>query len=552
MNSLLHSLVISFTTTRYLLLLLGLLIVSSAVGQNRETNSSTLSDPLVSAEDLRFTDPDSAIALYEAEIEKSLVTGDTLTAIQGLIGLSYLYAHNAKYSRSYDGYWEALLLAEQMNDKQAIAAVYNRLGWLYSFYKRRTTAIDYFNLSLKLYKEQAKEDGINYQVLLDDYYALATLYRKDNETTMARLYLDSCRMMRRLMNKGQGNGAFIKAEYGYILNKEEKYQAALDSLLEVKQVFEREDSSYLVILYPFLGDVYRSLGQLSESESYYIKALDISEEYSSHRDLIPEIYESLANLYVQKKQYELAHQSLATAKELSEVQFGSRSEPNLGLLEIKDAYRLEKERQNDLIQQQRLLQLEQANKIRTLQAIILFGAILFLLILGLLVYRYLRARYKAEKRLLQQQKELEIQKANEVLEVKNRELTASALQAIAREELLAEVKDELLKQKQEPNPRKISKLVSNINVSNSQNWEEFELRFLSVNEGFYGRLQESFPELSQHDHKICALIKLNFSSKDMARLLGISVESVHTTRYRLRKKLGLDRKVNLEDFIAKI
>ncbi|MGD1893539.1 MAG: helix-turn-helix transcriptional regulator [Cyclobacteriaceae bacterium] len=118
--------------------------------------------------------------------------------------------------------------------------------------------------------------------------------------------------------------------------------------------------------------------------------------------------------------------------------------------------------------------------------------------------------------------------------------------------MLAEVKGELLKQKQEPNPRDISKLVSNINVSNSQNWEEFELRFLSVNEGFYGRLQESFPGLSQHDHKICALIKLNFSSKDMARLLGISVESVHTTRYRLRKKLGLDRKINLEDFIAKI
>ncbi|MEM9675856.1 MAG: tetratricopeptide repeat protein, partial [Bacteroidota bacterium] len=509
-----------------------------------------LPDPLESAENLRFTDPDSAIALYEAEIEKSLSEQDTLTAIQGLIGLSYLYAHTARYSRSYDGYWEALLLAEQLDDQRTIASVYNKLGWLYSFYKRRKKAIDYFNLSLNINKELAQKNEIDNQIVLNDYYALATLYRKENETEMARRYLDSCLMLK--VGDNPDSNPFIKAEYSYILHKEDNNQAALDSLLPVKTFFEQEDSSYLIILYPFLGDVYRSLGQLPSSESYYLRALDLSEKYSSHRDLIPEIYESLANLYVQTNQYELAHQSLATAKELSETQFGSRSEPNLGLLEIKDDYRIEKERQNDLIQQQRLLQLEQANKIRTLQAIILFGAILFLLILGLLIYRYLRARYKAEKRLLQQQKESEIQKANEVLEVKNKELTASALQAIAREELLAEVKGELLKQKQEPNPRDISKLVSNINVSNSQNWEEFELRFLSVNEGFYGRLQESFPGLSQHDHKICALIKLNFSSKDMARLLGISVESVHTTRYRLRKKLGLDRKINLEDFIAKI
>ncbi|MEM9676294.1 MAG: hypothetical protein AAF992_27125, partial [Bacteroidota bacterium] len=248
----------NFSARSCFLLLLWLTISFSVIGQENETLSSELPDPLESAENLRFTDPDSAIALYEAEIEQSLNEQDTLTAIQGLIGLSYLYAHTARYSRSYDGYWEALLLAEQMNNKEAIAAIYSRLGWLYSFYKRRTTAIDYFNLSLQLYKEQAKEDSIDYQVLLNDYYALATLYRKDNETNMARLYLDSCRMMRTLMNKGQGNGAFIKAEYGYILNKEEKYQAALDTLLEVKEVFEREDSSYLVVLYPFLGDVYRS------------------------------------------------------------------------------------------------------------------------------------------------------------------------------------------------------------------------------------------------------------------------------------------------------
>ncbi|MEM9834042.1 MAG: hypothetical protein AAF944_25650 [Bacteroidota bacterium] len=505
---------------------------------------------LEQAEQLRFTHPDSAIQLYENGIEYHQSTNDTLSVIRGLIGLSYLYAHNAQYSRSYDGYWEALLLAEQLNDQQAIASVYNRIGWLYSFYKRRNKAIDYFNLSLNINKELAQNNEVDNQVVLDDYYALATLYRKENETEMARRYLDSCLMLG--VGNTPTNNPFIKAEYSYILHKEANNQAALDSLLQIKLFFEQEDSSYLIILYPFLGDVYRSLGQLSSSESYYHQALDISEKYVSHRDLIPDIHASLSEVYVEKEQYKLAYMYSAQSKQLTEAQFGSRSEPNLGLLEIKDTYRIEKERQSKLIQEQRLLQLEQANEIRNLQTIILIGAIFFLLLLGFLFYRYLRSRYKAEKRLLQKQKELEVQKANEVLEVKNKELTASALQAVAREELLSELKGELVKQKEAPNPKELNKLVSSINLSTAQTWEEFELRFLSVNKGFYGRLQNKFPGLSQHDHKICALIKLNFSSKDMARLLGISVESVHTTRYRLRKKLGIERKVNLEDFIARV
>ncbi len=89
-------------------------------------------------------------------------------------------------------------------------------------------------------------------------------------------------------------------------------------------------------------------------------------------------------------------------------------------------------------------------------------------------------------------------------------------------------------------------------MSNHRNWEEFEARFVSINQSFYRRLQEKFPQLSQRDLKLCALIKLNFSSKEMAKLLGISVESAHTSRYRLRKKLNLTREVNLTEFIASV
>ena len=75
---------------------------------------------------------------------------------------------------------------------------------------------------------------------------------------------------------------------------------------------------------------------------------------------------------------------------------------------------------------------------------------------------------------------------------------------------------------------------------------------MALNENFYDRLQQKAPDLSSADLKICALIKLNFSGKEMAHLLGISLGSVHVARHRLRKKMDLERDVNLTNFINSI
>ncbi|MEM6829932.1 MAG: tetratricopeptide repeat protein, partial [Bacteroidota bacterium] len=79
-----------------------------------------------------------------------------------------------------------------------------------------------------------------------------------------------------------------------------------------------------------------------------------------------------------------------------------------------------------------------------------------------------------------------------------------------------------------------------------------ENRFTAVNKDFFERLKHQFPNLQPYDLKICALIKLNFSGKEMARLLGITPESANTSRYRLRKRLGLKKEENLVTFIDSV
>ena len=132
-----------------------------------------------------------------------------------------------------------------------------------------------------------------------------------------------------------------------------------------------------------------------------------------------------------------------------------------------------------------------------------------------------------------------------MLELKNKELAISALQLIEKDELLKQLKTSLTNNPVPPTESEVNKLFKSISVSNAQNWKQFEARFLSVNQAFFTKLNSTYPKLTAGDRRLCALVRLNFSSKDISKLMGISNESVHTMRYRLRKKMGLARADNL-------
>ena len=68
---------------------------------------------------------------------------------------------------------------------------------------------------------------------------------------------------------------------------------------------------------------------------------------------------------------------------------------------------------------------------------------------------------------------------------------------------------------------------------------------------FLKRIGNRYPQLSLSDKKICAYLRMDLSSKAIAPLMGMSVHSVETTRYRLRKKLGLQKEDNLTSFLQK-
>jgi DNA-binding CsgD family transcriptional regulator len=96
--------------------------------------------------------------------------------------------------------------------------------------------------------------------------------------------------------------------------------------------------------------------------------------------------------------------------------------------------------------------------------------------------------------------------------------------------------------------KKINKLIDDAH-NDDRDWHIFERSFNESHENFFKKLKQEFPDLVPNDLKLCAYLRLNMSSKEIASLLNISTRGVEIRRYRLRKKLGIPTDKNLSEFL---
>ena len=85
------------------------------------------------------------------------------------------------------------------------------------------------------------------------------------------------------------------------------------------------------------------------------------------------------------------------------------------------------------------------------------------------------------------------------------------------------------------------------NIASHDDWKTFETNFERAHEEFILKLKTGYPKLTPSDLRLCAYLRMNLSSKEIAPLLGISVRGLENHRYRLRKKMGLDVDANLNE-----
>jgi AraC family chitin signaling transcriptional activator len=197
-------------------------------------------------------------------------------------------------------------------------------------------------------------------------------------------------------------------------------------------------------------------------------------------------------------------------------------------------------------------------------AVLFYALILLTLIF---TWYFLSRRYynrKQERLLAEAQKELDLKelessqkiiklnndKLRNDIETKNRELATSTMSIIKKNEFLNTIKIELLEGKE----KNVSKVVHIIdkNLNNTDDWKMFQEAFNNADKKFLDKVKDKHPDLTPNDLRLCAYLRLNLSSKEIAPLLNISPRSVEVKRYRLRKKMSLDHNSNLTNYILEI
>ena len=98
--------------------------------------------------------------------------------------------------------------------------------------------------------------------------------------------------------------------------------------------------------------------------------------------------------------------------------------------------------------------------------------------------------------------------------------------------------------------RKISRKIDR-DIHHDQNWKVFNKYFDDVHQDFMNKLKEKHPDLTPKDLRLCGYLRMNISTKEIAPLLNISVRGVEISRYRLRRKLSLERDDNLIEYLMK-
>jgi DNA-binding CsgD family transcriptional regulator len=144
------------------------------------------------------------------------------------------------------------------------------------------------------------------------------------------------------------------------------------------------------------------------------------------------------------------------------------------------------------------------------------------------------------------------------LEYKNTELASSAMHLVQKGELLSKIKEELVKLNKEPNrqkaPEEFKKIIKILGEEDKMDaeWEQFAQHFDKVHSNFLRMLKKKYPSLTGNESKLCAYLRMNLSTKEIAQLMNISVRGVEISRYRLRKKLELTTSTNIFDFLIKV
>lgn len=449
--------------------------------------------------------------------------------------LGAAYTRTNQYDSAIANLLEASETFQSLGSLEGLAKVNNNLGVFYDKRKNYEQAKNYYRKGLDIWQEL--NDKVEMARSLNN---IGSAYHNAMDLDSALIYYQKSFVIRREL----GDSSMIAIAFlnmGGIQYLRQEYKPAEEYLLKAANVLNRYNrlpplilaQRMLALIYLERKDFERCKKYLNKSETLALRIGSKQNEY--------EIYSTYSKLYEAFGQYERALHYHQKYSHLKDSIFSTKN--NREVNNIIKQHEAEKAQAEKIIREQRIDLLESKVEIDTIYQNIYLAGIFVLLAIGALLGRSYHLKRIKDKA---------------IIELKNKELTTSALQILKKNDQMNDLKEDISSLRESidhSNPSKdLNRLLKRIDRSFNidKEWESFKLIFEQTHQNFYANLKSKYPDIGPSDMKLCALLKLGFSSKQIAEILSLSSASVRTARYRLRKKFSIQREVNLLDFIAKI
>ncbi|NWJ52270.1 MAG: tetratricopeptide repeat protein [Bacteroidetes bacterium] len=519
---------------------------------------------------------DNKMESNQQSLKLATINDDPVKQLEALLNTAEMYSNRNSYAEAFKYYQIALELATDLKDRKKEAYISNALGKLYKTQGVYRKAIDYFANAIN--HALASKDSVE---LAQAYNLIGGVYFDQNDGSHALDYYKKAFEIRKLIgdkaliaasNNNIGECYRIMSQHTEALNY---YQKALSLANEIKN-----GAIASIILNNFAVN-YQQQGLTEKALSLFQQSLSLC-LVTGNKEQLTTVFNSLGKYYLDVKKYDSAainyKRAFTIASELKS--FMELRNAAKGLSELyahkqnfKEAYNYDLlyNRLNDSLHQadlsSRVVQMElqsdfdlrqQRSSIQQQRKAFFFyfsGAfLLFLLIISLLFYSRLRSRNR-EVTLIQQNLALEQINLKEELEYRNKEITTNVMYLVQKNELISSIVERLQKvvlSLKGENQQILQEVIRELRTGDDQDlWEEFEVRFTQVHTNFYQKLNEQYPELTANERRLCAFLRLNMTTKDIASLTKQSANSIEVARTRLRKKLNLSNsETSLVTFLA--
>jgi len=427
--------------------------------------------------------------------------------------LGWLYYDIGYFDKALEYHTETLKIHEKIGDKQRIAYSYNSIGLIQEHKGDCNLALSFFRKSLELKKEFNNKDRI-----AETLTNMGICYRKINKLDSAKVFLESSL---EITNQIKDNHNKVR-----ILNE-------------------------LSIVNLELGNFDKSYSLLNESR-FIFETLSDNKEYILENDRI------MSDYYLAKENHKEAFKYYKRyTEESSEIFSSNKSEK---LAEMRILYEAERrESEIKLLEQQRNLEAQKRKAILISSILLAIIAILMIASLWNNIKKkkaiYLQS-YKLSHEKLRTQSLLR-ENLEHKLEFRTKELTNLALFISQRTSIYKDFSKSLkglnftdLYQLKKDIDTLIKEYTFKFNFN--EDIQKFHTNIETLQSDFLFRIKKKYPHLTDKDSQLAVQVKLKLSSKEIANINNISLNSVEIGRHRLRKKLSLEKKDNLVDFLENI